>query len=486
MNIIDEKALKDTVEMISLKEDLEKEDVIKLLENEIFPKTLRQPFGKEAIIKVNIDPKSYKMSAYRLWDVVSDDVEDYNTLCEIKVSNLENKDLSIGEQLIESLDDYEFKRNNATIAKQLLNSSIQNLKKEKIKEKVLESNNNLINIIVRSYDLKKKIYRVDFNSEYSGILPFDNLINKNEKLKVGNRYWAAIDENDTSNNIVFTRTGKDFIHALFKKEIPEVYNEVIEVKDIFFDSNKRIIASVFSSDKNIDPIGSCVGAKGSRINSIIEHLNGGSIDLLRWSGNEGEYVVNIFKDLDIEKVIVEDNSVFVFISDEEFSSLSTQNTIRLKAINSFLPERVVLTTEEKYEQENIYLVNYFEKELELDQDSAEMLAFSGVFKSIDDIAEISPEYISEILDIDKDSAEFLFGVATDKVSARNLKLSSVETNLKDLDSMNNFILEQLLEKGIDNMVDLSDLANDELCELIFIDLDKSNELIMEARNIIYS
>ena len=77
-------------------------------------------------------------------------------------------------------------------------------------------------------------------------------------------------------------------------------------------------------------------------------------------------------------------------------------------------------------------------------------------------------------------------MATDKVSARNLKLSSVETNLKDLDSMNNFILEQLLEKGIDNMVDLSDLANDELCELIFIDLDKANELIMEARNIIYS
>tara|TARA_B100000700_G_scaffold267699_1_gene307778 strand:+ start:44146 stop:45612 length:1467 start_codon:yes stop_codon:yes gene_type:complete len=488
MNIIDEKALKETVEMVSLKEDLEKSDVINLLENEVFPKTLRQPFGKEAIIKVDIDPKSYKMSTYRMWNVVSDDSEEVNDLFEVRLSDVENKDsnFEVGDQIVESLENYELKRNNATIAKQLLNSSIQNLKKEKIKKHVLESNNNLINIIVRSYDLKKRIYRVDFNSEYSGILPFDNLINKDEKLKVGNNYWAAIDKEDLSNNIVFTRTGEEFIKGLFKKEIPEVYNEVIEVKDVYFNSDKKIIASVYTSDKNLDPIGSCVGAKGSRINSIIEHLNGGSIDLLKWSGNEGEYVVNLFKDLEIEKVIVEDNKIFVFLSIEDFENLSSQNKIRLKAINQFLSEKVILTTEEKYEQDNLYLIDYFSKELKLDEDSAEMVAFSGVFKSIDDIVEISPTHIAEILDIDEDSAKFLFETAQDKVSARNLKLSSIETNLKDLDSMNNFILEQLLNKGIDNMVDLSDLANDELCELIFVDLDKANELIMEARDIIYS
>lgn len=483
MDIGNEKQLKDQIETIANVHELEINDVIDIMESQVFPKTIRQNFPKGTIIETTIDRDTFNMKAYRIFNVV-DVIE--NESCE----KLPSKDNVVGDVIREQLHGIDLnKRNSAIIAKQVLLSEINKLKKKNVRQNALRFKNNLINVIVKKYDLKKQIYFVEFNGEFSGILPFKNLINQDEKLKVNERYWALMTDEEYhrfQDQVIFSRTGDEFIRALFAKEVPEVHDEIITIKDVYFTPEKKVFVSVHTSDKNIDPIGTCVGVKGSRVNNIIKHLNGGSIDICRWEPEISDFILSIFKGLNIEKISILDNQTIIFINEDEFQKLNHQNKLRLKAINKFSNEKVRILTEERFLDENKKYIEYFMESLNIDQDSAELIANSGFYKSIDDIASYSVEDTADILDIDEYMAEGLIERAIKSIEARNLYLTTVNTNLVDIKSLKKHHLDMLLKNNINNVVDLADLANDELCDLIPIDIDEANDVIMEARNIIYN
>ncbi len=485
MDFINKKALKENVEMLSNMTGIDKELILNIMEEQVFPKTFRQQISKEALLFCKIDRKTYALDVSRGYLVVPDDKEDFNSECEVKSSNVAG--VKVGEHLYEEVD-ISNKRNNATIAKQILMSEINNLKNNKIKEDISKFDEKLVSIKVKSYDLKKKAYFVDFNNEHSGVLPFENLINETEKLKINERYWAVISEDEIKrfgNQIIFRRKGNEFIKEIFSKEVPEVQNEIIEIKDIYVNSQKKMFISVYTNDKKTDAVGTCVGIRGSRINNIISHFNGASIELFDWNQNLADYIINIFKDMEMESISILDNKVLIFVDEKTMENLSYQNKERLKAINSFVKEKVVITTEEMNTLSNLKTTEYFSKNLDLDSDSAEIISNTGLFKTLDDLVLYSVKDTAEILGVDEEVAEELIETAKNKLIIRNLYIDSVDTNLKDLDSMNNYLLNELLVNDINNMVSLSEFDNVELCELVNIDMDLANNVIMEARDIIY-
>ena len=482
MQIGNEKLLKEQIEVIANINDLNIGDVISIMEEHVFPKTIRQGFTKDTVIETKIDRDTFKLEAFRVFNVIPKSQEEINTDFEI----YENDEFSAGEKIKENIDVNIDSRNSAIVAKQVLNSEINKLKKKLIREEALQFKENLINVVVKRYDLKKRVYFVEFNGEFSGIIPFDNLINSEEKLKVNTNYWALMTEEEDhrfQDQVIFSRKGDDFIKALFSKEIPEVHDEVITIKGVYSDNNKKIVAAVHTSDKNIEPVGTCVGAKGSRVNSIIEHINGGSIDICKWEPETSDLVLSMFKDLNIEKISVLDNQTIVFIDEEDFQTLSEQNKVRLRAINKFSTDKIRLLTEERFSEENKKYIEYFKNELLLDEESATLIANSGFYKSVDDLTAYSDEDTSEILDIDIEIAEELKERAMEAMESRNLYLTTVDTDLKDLKNIEKHHIKMLIENNISTISDLADLANDELCDIIPIDIQDANDLIMESRHI---
>lgn len=485
MDFINKKALKENIETLSNIYDLPQEDIVDIMERQVFPKTFRQQIDKEAVLNCFINRKTYELTVKRVFTVVSDTSDSFNPITEVKQKD--SGGLNIGDDFIVevSLDN---KRNNAIVAKQILMAEINNLKNNKVKKDVLNRSNPLVSVIVRKYDMKKQVYFVDFNNEHSGVIPFKNLISSSDKLKINEKYLALITEESLkgfNNQIILTRTGEQFVKAVFEKEIPEIQNEVIEIKDVYFNDNKKVFISVHSNDKKIDPVGTCIGSKGSRINTIINHFNGASIELFNWNSNEADYIINIFKDLAIQKISVLDNKILLFVSDEIYNSLNYHTKERLKAANHFIEEKVIITTELENNHYNHYYIKHFMDNLNLDEESAELLVNSGAFKKIDDLLLYSVKDTADILEVDLETAQFLIDEAQRNVEIRNLNLLNLDTNLKDVESMNNYYLSSLLDNGINNIVDLADLDNEELSELIHINKEEANKLIMDARNIIY-
>lgn len=488
MNLLKDKMLKESIDIISNTNDLDNEDVVLILEKHVFPKAIRQNHSKDAVIKTTIDRDNFSLKAFKVFEVVPDDKEDFNIDCEIKESETT---LDVGEHILEEIEDIDIdKRNCIVVAKQVLNAEINKLKKRKIREVALQFKNELANVVVKKYDLKRKVYFVEFNGEFTGIIPFSELTDPSEKLRVNERYFALMTDKEDikfQEQVVFSRKGKDFLIALFEKEIPEVHDEVVEIKNIYLGKNKNIFVNVFSNDKNIDPIGIFVGVKGNRINNILKHINGGSIDVSLYSHEPSDIILSVFKDLEIDKISVLDKSIILFVSEDKFQTLSDKTKMRLKAANEFVSEKVIITTEALYESSNIEYTKYFKNELNLDEESASIIANSGVFRSIDDILDFYPEDIIDILnlDIEVEDVEVLLENIKNRIQERDDEIDKTDTNLKDIESLKKHHIKILLDKGIDNMSDLSDFSNDELCEEIPIDIDEANEVIMEARDIIY-
>lgn len=492
MEIQNKKALKESINIIANTESIEPEEVITILEEHLFPKSIRQNYSKETIIETKIDRNDFSIMAFQVFEVVPDDHPDFNGDFNIYLSEAKKMEpnIQVNDRLRVEIKDFDIQKyKHSKVAKQFLLGEINKLKKRKVREKALLFQDQLMSVVVKKFDLKRKVYYVEFNGEFSGIIPFSELSSPDEKLKVNERYISLLTDIELDKfqeQVVFTRKGKDFLMALFKKEIPEINDEIIEVKNIYIDKGKNIFVSVYSNDKNIDPVGTFVGVKGNRVSNILKHINGGNIDVSKWSNDYGEIITETFKDLNIEKIAVFDNQVAIFLSDDDFKLISDRNKRRLKSINSILREKVIITTEDLFEKSNENYKQYFQDELNLDEDSAALIANSGFFRSIDDLLEYDIDVISEMLEIEEDGAEFLIERAQEKINARDAELALIDTNLKDIESLKNHHLKMLLDKGIKNIPDLADFANDELCEEIVIDIEDANDIIMEARDIIYN
>jgi N utilization substance protein A len=475
------KELLSWIETVSNVEDLE-QDAVKLALEEALATGIRKDFSKDTELVVKINELGESL-LYRKWIVVDDNFLDFSNDLhiyeDIAQENFSNE-LKIGDVHLEVLEDYNFKRINALIVKQLLKSRLKEAHNKKLKDSIKNKEGQLLLVNVKKYD--RNGYTVEYNNEVTGFLPFDNLFSKGEKLRVGNSYFVVLDDLEKSfknYSVIFTRKSEEFIRNVFAREVPEIADELIEIKSVAKYDNKILVA-VHSGDKKIDVIGSCVGSRGIRIQGISKHFNGEKIEILRWSPDFVE-MINEVIEFEFIKLVVEEQKITMIVED------NILNVINVKSLKKVLSTLVLFEVDilgetefnEKESNENSLHLKHLMLKMNLDEDSAGYLIELGLF-SIDDIFATSVEELIE-LDLTEEDSSSIKSVATEAIHSRSDFIKSKNTNLIELDNVNDYMADTLLINNISNQDELAELSTFELTDILPIDQDFASKVIMESR-----
>jgi N utilization substance protein A len=479
-----QKELLTWIDTVSNVENLDKESVKNALE-EALATGIRKDFSKDSLLSVEIDDQG-ESKLYMNWIVVDDNEENFSNNHHVYEDIAQEKfdeNLVIGDNYKEEITDYSFKRVNASIVRQLLKKNIREAHNLRLKKSLNSKKGQLILVNVKKYD--KNGYIVEYNNEVTGFLPYENLFNSSEKLRVGNSYFVVLDDLDKSFKnftIIFTRANDEFVRNIFAREISEISDELIEVKSISRVPNQKVIVSVHTGDKKLDPIGCCVGSRGVRIQSISKHFNGEKVEIVKWHADPVDMILEI-ANLDIQKMVVEDSKISVVLSNESYDSSNVTN-LTIVFSNLIGKDIELERASEFFAQENIensIHVKYLMDTMNLDLDSATYLVELGLL-SIDDINSLSLDDMEE-LGLSDDDASAIKEVASNSAIERSEFIKSKKTDLSEMDLLNDYMVHMLLKNNISNKDLLAELSTFELIDIVPVDEKYAGEVILEARKV---
>ena len=491
--LLDNVELIQTAENIAEEKGIEKELVFQAIEKAI-SKAGKVKYGNDYDIRGNIDRKTGKISLARYLEVKKD-VEDNLIEISLKDAKKKRKDIKIGEFVIEELPDIDIGRISAQVAKQVL---VQNIKEaesvknfELYKDKIGET----ITGLVKRMEFGNIIIDLG-NAE--GVIKKDEMIPR-ENLRRGDRikaYLYNVNQDTKGPQIFLSRSHPQFLANLFKQEVPEINDNVIEIKSVARDPGSRAKIAVHSADQTIDPVGACVGMRGSRVQAVVTELQGEKIDIVTWSEDKATYIVNSLAPAQISKVIFEEDNtdkIKVIIPEDQLSlaiGRKGQN-VRLASILTNCEIDIIDEKDEKEKKnkEIKKISETFMKELDVDEVIAHLLATEG-FLSIDEIGNASDTDFKAIEGFDENLIKDLKDRATQNLVKKNKELEKkkIELNIsKELEAIKKLTLNNLItlgENNIKNLNDLAELSSDELIEMLNTESLKkgdADEIIMKAR-----
>ena len=483
----------DVAKNIAKEKGIDEMEVIEAMEMAI-AKAGRTKYGFELDIRAHVDRETGKIGLYRYQEVV-EDIEmlpSEDRINKINMSDLKNKSLKIGEFLREELPPLDFGRIAVQTAKQVIFQKVKEAEKimqfNEFKDKVGE----IVNGIIKRVEYGNLI--VDLGKG-EAILRREELLNR-EVFRRSDRIRAYINEvkHDLKGPQIFlSRAHNNFLVKLFFQEVPEIYDGIIEVKSVARDPGSRAKIAVYTKEKSIDPVGACVGMRGSRVQAVVNELQGEKIDIVLWSEDIATFVVNALGPAEVDKVIIEEDvkKIDVIVPDEQLSlaiGRKGQNVRLASALTGWSID--ILTTSQESDRRNEEFKNLSQKFislLDVDEVIAHLLVTEG-FTSIDEIAMVSLEELTSIEGFDENLSKELIQRA--KICAEKIRVENLE-KLKEsgfddyLLTTKLFNIDQLLklkENNIKTRDQLADLSNSELIDIFRdMDQDKADEIIMDSR-----
>ena len=483
----------DVAKNIAKEKGIDETEVIEAMEMAI-AKAGRTKYGFELDIRAHVDKETGKIGLYRYQEIV-EDIEilpSEERINKINMSDLKNKSLKIGEFLREELPPLDFGRIAVQTAKQVIFQKVKEAEKimqfNEFKDKVGE----IVNGIVKRVEYGNLI--VDLGKG-EAILRREELLNR-ETFRRSDRIRAYINEvkHDLKGPQIFlSRAHNNFLVKLFFQEVPEIYDGIIEVKSVARDPGSRAKIAVFTKEKSIDPVGACVGMRGSRVQAVVNELQGEKIDIVLWSEDIATFVVNALGPAEVDKVIIEEDlkKIDVIVPDEQLSlaiGRKGQNVRLASALTGWSID--ILTTSQESDRRNEEFKNLSQKFislLDVDEVIAHLLVTEG-FTSVDEIAMVSLEELTSIEGFDENLSKELIQrakICVEKIKVENLsklKESGIDDYLLNTKLLNTDQLLKLNENNIKTRDQLADLSNSELIDIFKdMDQDKANEVIMDSR-----
>ena len=483
----------DVAKNIAKEKGIDEMEVIEAMEMAI-AKAGRTKYGFELDIRAHVDKETGKIGLYRYQEVV-EDIEilpSEERINKINISDLKNKSLKIGEFLREELPPLDFGRIAVQTAKQVIFQKVKEAEKimqfNEFKDKVGE----IVNGIVKRVEYGNLI--VDLGKG-EAILRREELLNR-EVFRRSDRIRAYINEvkHDLKGPQIFlSRAHNNFLVKLFFQEVPEIYDGIIEVKSVARDPGSRAKIAVYTKEKSIDPVGACVGMRGSRVQAVVNELQGEKIDIVLWSEDIATFVVNGLGPAEVDKVIIEEElkKIDVIVPDEQLSlaiGRKGQNVRLASALTGWSID--ILTTSQESDRRNEEFKNLSQKFislLDVDEVIAHLLVTEG-FTSLDEIAMVSLEELTSIEGFDENLSKELIQrakICVEKIRVENLsklKESGFDDYLLTTKLLDTDQLLKLNENNIKTRDQLADLSNSELIEIFRdMDQDKADEIIMDSR-----
>jgi N utilization substance protein A len=397
---------------VAREKGIEKEVVIEAIEDAL-QKAARARYGAEHDIRVKIDPRTGETTQKRVIEVVADDTELEGEIGKVQLSIAKRtwRDADIGKVYEEVLPPFEIGRVQTQMARQVVMHKVREAERERQHEEYKDRVGEIVNGSVKRVEYGNVI--VDLGRG-EGIMRRDQSIPR-ENFNVGDRIRAYIYDvrRETKGpQIMLSRAHGGFMAKLFAQEVPEVYDAVIEIRAVARDPGSRAKMAVISNDSSIDPVGACVGMRGSRVQAVVAELQGEKIDIIQWSEDEATFIVNALAPAEVSKVVMdeEDERVEVVVPDEQLSLAIGRRGQNVRLASQLTGWQIDIMTEsqesERRQREFAERTTLFQEALDVDEVIAQLLVTEG-FAAVEDVAFVEPHEIATIEGFDEETAEEL-------------------------------------------------------------------------------
>ena len=462
---------------------IDKAIVIEAMEDAI-QRAARTRYGQEMDIRAKLDPNNGDLRLWRVVEVV-EEVDDIYKQVDVKGAQKLQAGASVGDFLVDPLPPIEFGRIQAQAAKQTIFQKVRDAERERQYEEFKDRAGEIITGVVKRVEFGHIV--VDLGRA-EGVIRRDQQIPR-EVVRVNDRIRSLILKVVRENRgpqIFLSRAHPDFMKKLFAQEVPEIYDGIIEIKAAARDPGSRAKIGVISHDSSIDPVGACVGMKGSRVQAVVQEMQGEKIDIIPWSPDIATFVVNALQPASVSRVLIdeEEERIEVVVPDDQLSLAIGRRGQNVRLASQLTAKAIDILTEtdssEKRQQEFVTRSETFQNELDVDETLAQLLVAEG-FTELEEVAYVAVDELAGIEGFDEDLAQELQSRAAEAIERREQanrearQALGVEDALAELPHLTEAMLVTLGKAGIKTLDDLADLATDELIEKKRVEPRRRNE-----------
>ncbi len=477
------------VDALAREKNVDKDIVFGALEQALASATKKR-FREDVEVRVEIDRTTGDYHSFRRWHVVPDELlEVPDREYTLEQARAIAPDIQLDEYIEEPLEPVEFGRIGAQTAKQVILQKIRDAEREQILNDFLSRKEHLVTGTIKRIERGNAIVE---SGRIEAMLPRDQMIPK-ENLRVGDRVRAfllKIDRSSRGPQLVLSRIVPEFLIRLFELEVPEMEEGLLEVKAAARDPGSRAKIAVKSNDPRIDPIGTCVGMRGSRVQAVTSELAGERVDIILWSPDPAQFVINALAPAEVSSIVVDEDrhSMDIVVDEENLAQAIGRSGQNVRLASEMTGWELNIMTEEesqkKTQEESAAIKSLFIEKLDVDEEVAEILVQEG-FNTLEEVAYIPINEMLEIEQFDEDTVNELRSRARNallmQAIASEEKVEEVASDLKALEGMDGQIARMLAAKGIHTQEELAELAVDDLVELTSMDAERAKTLIMAAR-----
>ena len=478
------------VDALAREKNVNRDVVFSALEMALASATKKR-FTEDVDVRVAIDPNTGNYEAFRRWKVVPDDTPEYNVAQMTSLEEAQEKkpDAKMDDYLEEPIEKIPFGRIGAQTAKQVILQRIRDAEREQILNDFLARGDELVTGSVKRMERGSAIVE---SGRLEALLPRENMIPK-ENLRVGDRVraWVAkIDRGARGPQLVLSRTAPQFIMKLFELEVPEIEEGLLEIKSAARDAGVRAKIAVHTNDRRIDPIGTCVGMRGSRVQAVTQELAGERVDIVLWSADPAQFVIGALAPAEVSSILVDEekHSMDVVVDEENLAIAIGRSGQNVRLASELTGWAINLMNEEestkKQSEESTRVRELFMQRLDVDEEVANILIQEG-FSTLEEVAYVPINEMLEIDAFDENTVNELRSHARNALLVQAIaseeQMEGVDQNLLKLEGMDMQLAAKLAEGGVKTRDDLADLAVDELSELTGIEAERAKGLIMAAR-----
>ena len=452
--------------------------------------------GGDVDIRVTIDRDTGEYDTFRRWEAIDDAetqiLENPEREITLGAAQIDEPEIQPGEFVEEQIESVDFGRIAAQTAKQVIVQKVREAERAQVVDAYQDRIGELINGVVKRLDRGSVI--LDMGNNVEALIAREDLIPR-EPVRPGDRlrgYLFDVRSEPRGPQLFVTRTKPEFIIELFKLEVPEVGEGLIDIMGAARDPGLRAKIAVRSNDQRIDPVGACVGMRGSRVQTVTNEMGGERVDIVLWNDNMAQYVINSMAPAEVLSIVVDEDShsMDIAVDEEQLSQAIGRGGQNVRLASELTGWELNVMTEaqaeEKNEAEAGNLVTMFRDALNVDEDVAVILVQEG-FSSLEEVAYVPESEMLEIEEFDEDIVSELRARAKDVLVTREISSeehggAEPEQDLLEMEGMDPALADSLAsKKGVSTMEDLAELAIDDLMEIDGMDEERAGQLIMTAR-----
>ncbi|MGZ9080116.1 MAG: transcription termination factor NusA [Burkholderiales bacterium] len=477
------------VDALAREKNVEKETVFGALELALASATKKR-FQEDIDVRASVDRVTGDFSFFRRWQIVPEEEFEVPSRQYMLREALEEKpDAKLGDYIEEPLGGLEVGRIGAQTAKQVILQKIRDAEREQILNDFLSRKESLVTGVIKRMERGNALIE---SGRLEAMLPRDQMVPK-ENLRIGDRvraYIWKIDRAARGPQLILSRTAPEFLVKLFELEVPELEDGLLEIKAAARDPGSRAKIAVHSKDARIDPIGTCVGMRGSRVQAVTSELAGERVDIVLWNPDPAQFVINALAPAEVSRITVDEekHSMDIVVEEENLAQAigrSGQNVRLASELTGW--ELNIMTLEEsekKTEEESSRVKSVFMEKLDVDEEVADILVQEG-FSTLEEVAYVPLTEMLEIESFDEATVNELRSRARNALLTQAIASEEkVEHDIEDLlkvEGMDNDTARLLASKGVSTQEELADFATDDLVEATGLDEERAKSLIMAAR-----